>query len=167
MMHPNRDDGVSVTAGNPTDDKKSFEIRSDPMDVAVDSRIPIEGNESTSVGGLGSDETKASGKGRKRKGVESLMKDLTMNNRGCIVKDTTGDKSMKVQKETVDFIRISPSSTKNTQNDSFQVGSSSRVTRSQRRKQIEIDRARMESELHPPNMGAQNTNSTHGAASGK
>ncbi|KAI3771576.1 hypothetical protein L6452_02741 [Arctium lappa] len=146
MMHPNRDenDGVSVPTINPTDDKEALENRSDLMDVAIDSRSPTEGNENTFVGGLGSNEAKASRKGRKRK----------------------GDKTMKDQKEKVDSIRTCPSSTKNTQDDTFQVGSSSRVTPSQRRKQIELEMAIMESGLYPPNMGAQNTTSTHGIASG-
>ncbi|KAI3697795.1 hypothetical protein L6452_30892 [Arctium lappa] len=44
----------------------------------IQSPLLLIGNKSTSVGGLGSDEAKASGKGRKRKGVELLVKDLTM-----------------------------------------------------------------------------------------
>ncbi|KAI3729493.1 hypothetical protein L6452_18153 [Arctium lappa] len=73
---------------------------------------------------------------------------------------------MKEHKEKVDSIRSGPSSTKNTTDDCFQVGNSSRVTRSQRRKHIEVKRARKESRMHPPNMGAHNIASTHATGSG-
>ncbi|KAI3664976.1 hypothetical protein L6452_43591 [Arctium lappa] len=46
------------------------------------------------------------------------------------------------------------------------VGSSSRVTRSQRRKQLEEERSRKESGLQPPNMGAHNAAPKHASGSG-
>ncbi|KAI3714991.1 hypothetical protein L6452_21954 [Arctium lappa] len=142
MLHKDEDDGDADSIVNRTDDEQVVENRGITMNVVVDSRIPMEG-------------------------VESLMKDFTMNDSASIDKDTTGSKTTKYHKEKVGSIRrketVSSTSTiKNPLTDCFQVGSSSRVTRSQRRRQIEVERARKESGYHPPHMGAKNTTSTHG-----
>ncbi|KAI3769874.1 hypothetical protein L6452_00988 [Arctium lappa] len=78
---------------------------------------------------------------------------LKMNDSECIDEDTSGPKPMKERKETVDSIRGSPSWSKNIKDDCFQVGSSSRVTRSQRRKQLEEERKGKEQKLEDGGFG--------------
>ncbi|KAI3729015.1 hypothetical protein L6452_17661 [Arctium lappa] len=132
---------ITETEGERNGKEDELENRAIPMNVVVDSSTETEG-------------------------VESLMADLKMNDSECIDNDTSGPKPMKERKETVDFIRGGPSSTKNTKDDCFQVGNSSRVTRSQRRKQLEEERARKEYELQPPNMGAHNAAPKRASESG-
>ncbi|KAI3665426.1 hypothetical protein L6452_44053 [Arctium lappa] len=150
MMHPNRDDGNSVPPRNGNVEEVEVDNQAMPMEVAVDSVTETEGERNGKEDELENRAillNVAVDSSTETEGVESLMADLKMNDSECIDKDTSGPKPMKERKETVDSIRGSPSSIKNTKDDCFQVGISSRVTGSQRRKQLEEERARKESGL--------------------
>ncbi|KAI3693296.1 hypothetical protein L6452_33130 [Arctium lappa] len=152
-------DSSTETEGERNGKQGELENRAIPMNVVVDSSTETEGELNGKQGELENRAIPmnvAVDSSTETEGVESLMADLKMNDCECIDKDTSGPKPMKERKETVDSIRGSPSSTKNTKNDFFQVVSTSKVTRSQRRKQLEEERARKESGLQPPNMGAHN-----------
>ncbi|KAI3734158.1 hypothetical protein L6452_13621 [Arctium lappa] len=97
-------DSVTETEGERNGKEGELENRAIPMNVVVDSSTETEGNTKSTIMELGTDESKTLHKGKKRK----------------------GPKPIKEHKETVDFIQGSPSSTKNTKDDCFQVGSSSR-----------------------------------------
>ncbi|KAI3770224.1 hypothetical protein L6452_01350 [Arctium lappa] len=166
-------DSATETEGERNVKEGTLEDQPIPMNVVVDSSNETEANTKSTILELGTDESKTLHKGKKRKGntqvslrVESLMVDLKMNDSECIDEDTSGPKPMKERKKTVDSIRGSPSWSKKTKDDCFQVGSSSRVMRSQRRKQLEEERSTKESGLQPPNMGAHNAAPKHASGSG-
>ncbi|KAI3692564.1 hypothetical protein L6452_32381 [Arctium lappa] len=150
MMHPNR-----VPPGKGDVEVVEIDNQSMPVEVPVDSATETEGERNGKEGTLEDQpipmnvvvDSNNETEGKKRKGVESLMVDLKMNDSKCIDEDTSGPKPMKERKETVDSIRGSPSWSKKTKDDCFQVGSSSRVTRSQRRKKLEEERSRKQSGL--------------------
>ncbi|KAI3729986.1 hypothetical protein L6452_18659 [Arctium lappa] len=174
-------DSATETEGERSGNEGKLENQPIPMNGVVDSSTVTEdlkmndsecidedksGNTKSTIMKLGTDESKTLHKGKKRKGVESLMTDLKMNDSECIDKDKSGPTKMKECKNMVDSIRGSPSWSKNTKDDCFQVGSSSRVTRSQRRKQLEEKRSRKESGVQPPNMGAHDATQKHASRSG-
>ncbi|KAI3697454.1 hypothetical protein L6452_30479 [Arctium lappa] len=171
-------DSTTETEGERSGNEGKLENQPIPMNGVVDSSTVTEdlkmndnecidedksGNTKSTIMKLGTDESKTLHKGKKRKGVESLMTYLKMNDSEC--KDKSGPTKMKECKKTVDSIRGSPSWLKNTKDDCFQVDSSSRVTRSQRRKQLEEERSRKEPGVQPPNMGAHDATPKHASRS--
>ncbi|KAI3669960.1 hypothetical protein L6452_41480 [Arctium lappa] len=142
------DDGNSVPPAN--DDVEVVEIynHSMPMEVLVDSATETEGERSGNEGKLENQPIPMNGV------VDSstVTEDLKMNDSECIDEDKSGVESLMTDLKMNDSKCIDKDKS---------VGSSSRVTRSQRRKQLEEERSRKESGVQPPNMGAHDAAPKH------